>query len=290
MSPSTPSAQNSSTPAPSKAEITASSPRHEDNDYLESLQNIPSNFDLALNGSHNQRYLSPTPSKQPEATLLDPETFRRLSISTASSFPHSRNPSPYPLPPKSKLGAFWQRNYGLFLVALSQLFGALMNVTTRLLELEGDGMHPLQILFARMSLTMLFCCTWMWWKKVPDFLLGAKGIRWLLMGRGFSGFFGIYGMYCESALLRLEVSIAQEGTARNRGFGKCGVTLTKYRLSTISPRSRRSCDDFPRPFSSSIRLSPLPQRTIPTLCPIRIAHLSPRRNPHRTPNIILHIP
>jgi hypothetical protein len=72
-----------------------------------------------------------------------------------------------------------------------------MNVTTRLLELEGDGMDPLQILFARMGLTMVFCVAWMWWKEVPDFLLGQKGIRWLLMARGFVGFFGIYGMYCK---------------------------------------------------------------------------------------------
>ena len=73
-----------------------------------------------------------------------------------------------------------------------------MNVTTRLLELEGEGMHPFQILFARMSLTLIFCCAWMYWKRVPDFLLGAKGIRLLLVARGLTGFFGIYGMYCKS--------------------------------------------------------------------------------------------
>jgi hypothetical protein len=204
LSPPDPPSQNVSSPY--KPEITAS--LHE-GDLLESLHNIPSDFDLALNSSTNRTYLSPKPPKTANSTLLDPEAFRRLSISTLSTYP-SRNPSPYPANPptfKAKLSAFWQRNYGLALVAVSQLFGALMNVTTRLLELEGGGMHPLQVLFARMSLTMVFCYAWMWWNKVPNFLLGEKGIRWLLMGRGFSGFFGIYGMYCKLLhLLNVHIS------------------------------------------------------------------------------------
>ncbi|TVY45009.1 putative membrane protein [Lachnellula occidentalis] len=180
------------------------SPAEPEQDILESLQNIPSNFDLALNGGTNRTFLSPNFPKQADPALLDPEAFRRLSISTISSMglPHSRSVSPYPassIPePKTLKNVwkrFWTRNEGLFLVSFSQLFGALMNVTTRLLELEGDGMHPLQILFARMGLTMIFCCMWMWWKSVPDFPFGAKGIRWLLVGRGICGFFGIYGMY-----------------------------------------------------------------------------------------------
>lgn len=175
----------------------------EDYDILKSLQNIPSNLDIALDGGTNRTFLSPNPSKQADHSLLDPEEFRRLSLSSVSSvgFPHSRSGSPPPnLEPKSFKNAFkkfWARNQGLFLVTFSQFFGALMNVTTRLLELEGDGMNPLQILFARMSLTMVFCCTWMYWKKVPGFPLGSKDVRWLLIARGVTGFFGIYGIYCE---------------------------------------------------------------------------------------------
>lgn len=179
----------------------------EQEDILESLQNIPSNFDLALNGGTNLRVLPPSPAKRPDPSLLDPETFRRLSIGTVSSITsQSRAGSPYPTyngrtkpkGVKAALQNFWYENQGPLLVALSQFFGALMNVATRLLELEGEGMHPLQVLFARMSLTMLLCCAWMWWKKVPDFPFGAKGIRWLLAIRGFVGFFGIFGMYCKS--------------------------------------------------------------------------------------------
>lgn len=82
-------------------------------------------------------------------------------------------------------------------MAISQLFGALMNVTTRLLELEGEGMNPMQILFVRMGLTGFFCCLYMWWKDIPDFPLGPKGVRGLLVARGLTGFFGIFGMYCK---------------------------------------------------------------------------------------------
>lgn len=50
-----------------------------------------------------------------------------------------------PLP--GSLRAFYQRNKGLAYVLLAQVFGVLMNVTTRLLEIEGNhgaGMHPFQ--------------------------------------------------------------------------------------------------------------------------------------------------
>ena len=48
---------------------------------------------------------------------------------------------------KAALRHSWSRNKGVALVLLSQFFGALMNVTTRLLETDGDGMHPLQVCF-----------------------------------------------------------------------------------------------------------------------------------------------
>lgn len=72
-----------------------------------------------------------------------------------------------------------------------------MNATTRVLELEGDGMHPFQILFARQGLTAIFCTAWMWWKKVDGFPLGHRGVRGLLVARACTGFFGIFGMYCK---------------------------------------------------------------------------------------------
>ncbi|KAK4167411.1 hypothetical protein QBC43DRAFT_311811 [Cladorrhinum sp. PSN259] len=139
---------------------------------------------------------------------------RSRSVSPApSSFANNRS-SPRPPPPfshsittkpkvVSPLTKFWIRNKGVILVATSQLFGAIMNLNARLLELEGEGMHPFQILFARMSITTLLSMGYMHWKSVPNFPLGPKEVRGLLVVRGFSGFFGIYGMWYSMMYLPL---------------------------------------------------------------------------------------
>jgi hypothetical protein len=48
----------------------------------------------------------------------------------------------------NKLAALYERNRGVAYVLLAQVFGVLMNVTTRILEIEGNkglGMHPFQV-------------------------------------------------------------------------------------------------------------------------------------------------
>ena len=112
-----------------------------------------------------------------------------------------RVPLQSPSPPRgwrAKLRAFWIRNLGLAYMLLAQIFGTLMNVTTRLLEVEGNqgkGLHPLQILFARMGITLVLASGYMFYKKTPHFPLGMPEVRWLLLARGFGGFFGVFGMY-----------------------------------------------------------------------------------------------
>jgi hypothetical protein len=52
-----------------------------------------------------------------------------------------RHASSSPIPPpttRRRLQWYWAKNKGLALVLLAQLFGSLMNVTTRLLEMEGN--------------------------------------------------------------------------------------------------------------------------------------------------------
>ena len=49
---------------------------------------------------------------------------------------------------QARLHASWLRNAGLFYMLLAQVFGVMMNVTTRLLEIEGNkgkGLHPFQV-------------------------------------------------------------------------------------------------------------------------------------------------
>lgn len=124
-----------------------------------------------------------------------PDALSLLSVSSYDASPA--------LPPTRKswrttLHASWIRNKGLALVLLAQIFGTLMNVTTRLLETEGNGgqgMHPFHILFMRMGITFLLASLYMWWSQTEHFPFGAPGIRLLLIARGLSGFFGVYGMY-----------------------------------------------------------------------------------------------
>lgn len=57
------------------------------------------------------------------------------------------DPSLQPRSLKLKCLGLWDQNRGVFLVVISQLFAALMNVGARLLETEanGHGMHTLQV-------------------------------------------------------------------------------------------------------------------------------------------------
>lgn len=52
-----------------------------------------------------------------------------------------------------------------------------------------------KILFARMSITVLFSSIYMWYTKTEHFPFGMKEVRLLLVARGLTGFFGVFGMY-----------------------------------------------------------------------------------------------
>ncbi|EUC44957.1 hypothetical protein COCMIDRAFT_5809 [Bipolaris oryzae ATCC 44560] len=143
----------------------------------------------------------------PDPSLVSIDDFNNVRIgripdrSISIPFYHGTQVSRSPSPPrtfKGKIQASWTANKGLALVLISQLFGTLMNVTTRMLEMEGNngnGYHPFQILFARMSITVLCSSLYMWYKKTEHFLFGMKEVRPLLMARGLTGFFGVFGMY-----------------------------------------------------------------------------------------------
>jgi hypothetical protein len=145
----------------------------------------------------------PSPDAFSELSIDDNDAVRPgrplLQFSRTGDQDTSRSPAPRRTA-KGMLKAFWKRNKGVTLVLIAQIFGTLMNVTTRLLEVEGNngkGMHPFQILFARMGITAVLSTWYMWWRKTEDFPFGKKEVRWLLVARGFFGFFGVFGMYCK---------------------------------------------------------------------------------------------
>ena len=87
------------------------------------------------------------PSPDPSLLSIDDVNNLRLGrnldyLPVGTSGRHaSRSPAPRPQTLKGRLALFWARNKGLAYVLFSQLFGTLMNVTTRKLEIEGnDGM------------------------------------------------------------------------------------------------------------------------------------------------------
>lgn len=82
--------------------------------------------------------------------------FRRASSDIGSAPPILERPPTPPAvmdptlhsDPTGRLRTFYDKNRGLAYVLVAQVFGCLMNVTTRLLEIEGNhgaGMHPFQV-------------------------------------------------------------------------------------------------------------------------------------------------
>ena len=65
----------------------------------------------------------------------------------------------------------------------------------------GKGYHPFQILFARMSITVICSSLYMWHKKTEHFPWGLREVRPWVVARGLTGFFGVFGMYCKLFLL-----------------------------------------------------------------------------------------
>ncbi|RPB00991.1 hypothetical protein L873DRAFT_1678489 [Choiromyces venosus 120613-1] len=100
-------------------------------------------------------------------------------------------------------------NRGILLVLLSQFFGSTMSLCTRLLETSFpvQKMHAMQILFIRQSITSVVVGILMIFRNVEHAPWGPWGVRWLLVARGFGGFFGVFGLYYSLAYLDLSDAI-----------------------------------------------------------------------------------
>jgi drug/metabolite transporter (DMT)-like permease len=114
---------------------------------------------------------------------------------------------------KHRIASIWIEkvvpSIGLYLIILSQFFNTVMNVTTKLLETDPDfeePIHPLQILFVRMLITVTGCYLYLRYIRKEPEILGPRDLRWLLVLRGVVGFFGVFSMYY--SLMYLSVSDA----------------------------------------------------------------------------------
>ncbi|GAB1522130.1 hypothetical protein RhiTH_005240 [Rhizoctonia solani] len=87
----------------------------------------------------------------------------------------------------SALQEFFKRNQGLFIIAASQFFFSLMNLSVKFLTALDDPVPTLEVVAIRMFITFI--------AGVPDPILGPKGVRKWLVIRGVVGFFGLFGLY-----------------------------------------------------------------------------------------------
>ncbi|KAF5375941.1 hypothetical protein D9615_008272 [Tricholomella constricta] len=96
-----------------------------------------------------------------------------------------------------------KNNVGLLLVMSAQAFFSLMNVAVKKLNSIDPPVSTFELIAVRMGITYLCSMIYMLCTKVPDPWFGPKGVRLLLVFRGFSGFFGLFGIYYSLQYLSL---------------------------------------------------------------------------------------
>ncbi|KAL8659436.1 MAG: hypothetical protein Q9202_007116 [Teloschistes flavicans] len=153
------------------------------------------------NGRWRSRLLAPSSLRYRSTSPIPTPTPTPTTTTTTTT-----TPTPTPNPTQSwraRCRAWWIVNRGPIYVLAAQLFGALMNVTTRLLETSGEPLNTFQVMFARMGITLVLSMLYMWWAAVPHFPFGPREVQGLLLARGFGGFFGLLGIYYSLAYLPL---------------------------------------------------------------------------------------
>ena len=144
------------------------------------------------------------PSTTPQRFSTTPHFDLTSASSTAYiALPPLEAMSPERPPPKGPVESFFDRNVGLFFIASSQIFFSIMNLCAKLLSMGYPPIHVLEIIFLRMLITWLCALGYLHYTKVPDYLLGPRGIRLLLVIRGVVGFFGLFGIYYSLQYLEL---------------------------------------------------------------------------------------
>ncbi|KAG1869173.1 hypothetical protein C8R48DRAFT_110719 [Suillus tomentosus] len=99
--------------------------------------------------------------------------------------------------------AFVETNLGMLLIIVAQFFFVCMNLGVKQLNSLDVPMHTLELIAVRMGITLACCVLYMVAMKIPDPILGPKGVRLLLVNRGLCGFFGLFGMYYSLQYLSL---------------------------------------------------------------------------------------
>ncbi|KAH9974970.1 hypothetical protein BGW80DRAFT_1204450 [Lactifluus volemus] len=114
------------------------------------------------------------------------------------------------LPARSSMSSFIDNNAGMFFVVTSQFFVSGINVIVKFLNSLDEPVPILELIFIRMVsvlfprnvcaqnyqvMTYICSVSYMYLRNVPDPFLGPKGVRTLLVSRGFTGFISLAGVY-----------------------------------------------------------------------------------------------
>ncbi|KZT35884.1 hypothetical protein SISSUDRAFT_1050665 [Sistotremastrum suecicum HHB10207 ss-3] len=155
--------------------------------------------------------LTPT-SYTPDTPSFDHETHERESFlpqsSTSLSEPQPQTSLQKETQPSSsaflaRLKTLYYDNTGLLLIGSSQAFFALMNLFVKFLTDLDEPVPALELVWARMIITYLCCISYMLSTNVEYPFTGPPEVRKLLVFRGVSGFFGLFGVYYSLQYLSL---------------------------------------------------------------------------------------
>ncbi|KAI6903359.1 hypothetical protein KC334_g7213 [Hortaea werneckii] len=78
-----------------------------------------------------------------------------------------------------------------------------------------------------MSITVVLASGYMYYRKTPYFPLGMPEVRWLLVARGFGGFFGVFGMYYSLLYLPLADATVITFLAPSLACWACSILINE---------------------------------------------------------------
>ncbi|KAJ0123347.1 hypothetical protein J7T55_011812 [Diaporthe amygdali] len=119
--------------------------------------------------------------------------------------------------------SFVARHKPSLLVLASQVSAAFIHGIVKILETGQRPVHPFQILQVRLLITGISCMLYLWCNGFPDFPLGPKDVRPLLIVRAVGGVCGAIGFYFSIIYL----TIAQ-ATALNFLAPMGAMLISKY--------------------------------------------------------------
>ncbi|OJA16652.1 hypothetical protein AZE42_04052 [Rhizopogon vesiculosus] len=122
-------------------------------------------------------------------------------------------------------------NAGILFIITSQFFFAAMGISVKLLNSLEPPVHALQVIVVRMGITFICCVIYMVITRVPDPIVGPRGVRTLLVIRGITGFFGLCGLYWSLQYLSVaDATVLTDLTPLTTAVAGCLILKESYSM------------------------------------------------------------